>query len=221
MPVAHAYRKPDDLPDTIPVFPLDGALVLPRAPLPLNIFEPRYLNMVDDALMGARLIGMVQTAPGGQEDAPALADVGCVGRITSFTETPDSRYLITLSGVCRFRVVEELRAKTPYRQVRADFARYDHDLRVKPDNAEIDRAELIKVLRVYLEANELKADWSSIESAPVETLVNSLAMICPFDPPEKQALLEAETLRDRSQALAALMRMSALSGTDGSSSSMQ
>ncbi len=221
MTAPHVYRKPDDLPSIIPVFPLDGALVLPRAPLPLNIFEPRYLNMVDDALSGARLIGMVQTRAGEGRSGPALAHVGCVGRLTSYTETPDGRYLITLSGVCRYRVLSEEAAPTPYRQARVDYAPYAHDLE-PPGRTDLPAMDpLMEVLRRYLDANGLKAEWAAIQTAPPETLINSLAMICPFEPAEKQALLEARTLADRRDALVTLMRMSAAASPDGSDTSVQ
>lgn len=219
MPGPQTYRAVEDLPSVIPVFPLDGALVLPRAPLPLNIFEPRYLAMVDDAMSGNRLIGMVQTAPSDNE-TPGLASVGCVGRLTSYTETPDGRYLITLSGVCRYRTTEELTVTTPYRQAQVDFAPFAADL-ASEDDTDLDTAELIDVLRAYLDVNGLKAEWGSIETAPAETLINSLSMICPFEPQEKQALLEAVKLEDRRDALVALMRMGAVAGPDGPPPSMQ
>jgi Lon protease-like protein len=211
---AHAYRKPRDLPQTIAIFPLDGALLLPRAVLPLNIFEPRYLNMVDDALAGSRLIGMIQTRAGGPQQQPDLQSVGCVGRLTSFAETPDGRYLISLTGICRFAVAEELAAATPYRQVRVAWESFAADLAPPSLPASFDRGELLAVLKTFLASNDLAADWSSIESAPPETLINSLAMVCPFDEGEKQALLEARTLADRIDALMTLMRLRA-AGPDG------
>jgi Lon protease-like protein len=212
---AFAYRKPRDLPDSIPVFPLDGALLLPRSVLPLNIFEPRYLNMVDDVLGGKRLIGMIQTRPGADVgERPELAGVGCVGRLTSFSETLDGRYLITLTGVCRFAPVEELDGGTPYRQVRASYDRFAADLTVPALPTGFDRAELLSVLRAFLVSNDLAADWSSVENAPPETLINSLCMVCPFDAAEKQALLEAPTIDDRRETLLTLMRMRAV-GPDG------
>lgn len=212
---AYGYRKPDDLPRVIPVFPLDGALLLPRAPLPLNIFEPRYLNMIDDVFSGERVIGMVQTRPGGDKEKPALREVGCAGRVTSYAETPDGRYLITLTGVARFRVEAELRVKSPYRQVTANFAPFARDLEEPPAANAFDRDELMGVLKDYLHASNLDAEWSSVETAPPETLVNSLAMVCPFTPADKQALLEAATLAERRDALIALMRFAAAGGPDG------
>jgi len=211
---ASAYRKPSDLPDTFPVFPLDGALLLPRTALPLNIFEPRYLNMIDDALAGGRLIAMIQTVAGGPPEAPHLQDVGCIGRLTSFTETPDSRYLISLTGICRFSVVAELGTPTPYRQVQGDFEPFAADLTPLDPDRGFNRVELMDTLRAFLVSNDLAADWASVENAPAETLINTLAMVCPFDAPEKQALLEAATINDRYDALMTVMKLRA-AGPDG------
>src|SRR5215217_6982897 len=187
-PMPTGYRKAADLPQAIPVFPLDGALLLPGGQLPLNIFEPRYLNMVDDAMAGDRLIGMVQTRAGDRE-RPPLAPVGCLCLETSFAETPDGRYMITLTGLCRFEVGDELPVRTPYRQVRARFDR-------------------------YLDHRGLGIEWETAEAAPVDSLVNSLAMGLPFDAAEKQALLEAVTIEDRANALTALLEIDAAGGDD-------
>ena len=218
-----AYRKIDDLPLVIPVFPLDGVLLLPGGQLPLNIFEPRYLNMLDDAMSGERIIGMIQTRAGGDHQRPALAPVGCAGRVTSFAETSDGRYLITLTGVCRFRAGEELPVRTPYRQVRANFAPYEADLREEPAGTrtatEIDR--LMVALRRYLDHRGLAIDWGDAESAPSDALINSLAMALPFDPMEKQALLEAETIFERKATLTALLEIDAAGGDDDEPTSIQ
>ena len=223
-----AYRKIGDLPLVIPVFPLDGALLLPGGQLPLNIFEPRYLNMLDDAMSGERIIGMIQTRPtvgGKAEDPqrPPLAPVGCAGRVTSFAETSDGRYLITLTGVCRFRAGEELPARTPYRQVRADFSPYEADLREDGAGArtaaDIDR--LLTALRRYLDHRGLAIDWGDAESAPSDALINSLAMALPFDPMEKQALLEAETIFERKATLTALLEIDAVGSDDDEPTSIQ
>ncbi|MBI1360247.1 MAG: peptidase S16 [Alphaproteobacteria bacterium] len=204
----HIYRKPADLPAEIPVFPLGGAVLFPKSVLPLNIFEPRYLNMVDDALSGSRLIGMIQPAGlVGQGEHPDLADIGCVGRLTSFQETDDGRYLIALQGVARFGVIEETTRATPYRTVRADWSRYPEDLALDAEPPSLKREDLTTALKDYLERNGLNADWSSISEAPVEMLINSLSTGCPFTNPEKQALLEARTLQDRCSALIALLVM--------------
>lgn len=213
------YRKAVDLPLAIPVFPLDGALLLPGGQLPLNIFEPRYLNMVDDAMAGDRLIGMVQTRGGGRE-RPELAAVGCVGRITNFAETSDGRYLITLTGVCRFAVGEELPVRTPYRQVRASFDRYEGDLQPAGADTTLDRKGFLAALGAYLEHRGLGIEWDSAEAAPIDALINSLAMGLPFEAAEKQALLEAVTLEDRAATLTALLEIDAAGG-DNDPSALQ
>jgi Lon protease-like protein len=208
------YRKTADLPDTLPVFPLPGALVFPRWELPLNIFEPRYLNMFDDAMRGHRLIGMVQSM-GGTRERPEIARVGCAGRITSYAETDDGRYLVTLTGICRFAVKQELAVTTPYRQVTPRWDAFAADLYPASEDGLPDRSELILSLRTYAAMHGLQADWSAVEDAPMETLVHALAAGCPFPAPEKQALLEAVSLADRARTLIALMAMSASGGDDG------
>jgi uncharacterized protein len=204
------YRKPSDFPVAIPVFPLGGALLFPRAVLPLNIFEPRYLSMVDAALVGHRLIGMIQPAgliSSATTQTPDLAEVGCAGRITGFQETEDGRYLIALTGISRFRVTEEIRHDGPYRIVRADWATFSQDLNTQAAVDETVRASLVAALHAYLDRSGLKADWSAVEDAPVDSLINSLSAGCPFTNPEKQALLEARTLEDRCAALITLLQM--------------
>jgi Lon protease-like protein len=207
--VAGGYRKVADLPAVIPVFPLDGALLLPRGAMPLQIFEPRYLNMIDDAMSGERMIGMIQTRPGGERGKPRLARVGCAGRITSYAETGDGRYIITLTGVCRFETGEELAIATPYRQVRADFGLFAADLEADDDAIEFERAPFLNLLRRYLDHRGLGIEWEAVNAAPGPTLVNILAMGLPFDPAEKQALLEAPGLEERRAALAALLEIDA------------
>ena len=192
------------LPGSVPIFPLSGALLLPGGRLPLNIFEPRYLNMVGDALAGDRMIAMVQPCAEGEE-APEVYRTGCVGRLISFSETDDGRYLITLQGLIRFEVAEELALRNGYRRVRPDYARYRADL--DEEEAEIERSELMSALRDYFDATGVSGDWDAIEQAPNERLVTSLAMGCPFEPPEKQALLEAMTLAERSQIMTAMLQM--------------
>lgn len=218
--MAIAYRKAAEFPDRIPVFPLSGALLLPRAPLPLNIFEPRYLNMVDDALIGDRLIGMVQTVAGGAPETPALAPVGCVGRLTSYSETSDGRYLITLSGLCRYVIKGEAKTNLPYRMADVDFAPFEHDLS-SPNMASFDRAAFLETLSGYLRAHDLDAEWEALDNAPPEILVNSLAMICPFSAAEKQALLEAETVASRLDTLTALMKIESASSANNGSTGLQ
>ena len=212
--MAH-YRKTADLPDTLAIFPLPGALVFPRWELPLNIFEPRYLNMIDDAMRGHRLIGMIQSLGGGTRERPEIARVGCAGRLTSYSETDDGRYLITLTGICRFAVKEELAVTTPYRQVRPDWESYAADLFAAPETGMPDRANLIRAFRAFASAQGLQADWGAIEEAPMETLVNALSAGCPFTAPEKQALLEAPTLAGRAETLIALLEIGGSGGSDG------
>lgn len=198
-----------DLPEIIPVFPLSGALLLPRGQMPLNVFEPRYLAMVDAALAGDRMIGIIQ--PERDEDIdganPALRSVGCAGRITGFSETDDGRYLITLTGISRFRVLEEVSGDTPYRQCRITADLYAGDF-VVTGESEVDRATLIGVFRAYLDAHNLEADWDSVDSASNESLVNAIAMLSPYGPAEKQALLEAPDLKTRAETLVALTEVS-------------
>ncbi|MDP1778253.1 MAG: LON peptidase substrate-binding domain-containing protein [Brevundimonas sp.] len=219
--MAQGYVKAADLPQVIPVFPLPGAILLPRGQLPLNIFEPRYLNMIDDAMAGDRIIGMIQPQ-GGPQRLPGLSPIGCAGRITSFAETSDGRYLITLTGCARFRLGSEIPTQTPYRQIRADFAPFEADLSAPPvDDVGLDRDGLLDALRAYLETRGLDIDWDTAETAPPEALINSLSMALPFDPPEKQALLEAASLTDRSTVLPALLTLDAAGVGDGEAPSMQ
>ncbi|GAA0870821.1 LON peptidase substrate-binding domain-containing protein [Brevundimonas basaltis] len=219
--MAQGYHRAADLPQVIPVFPLPGAILLPRGQLPLNIFEPRYLNMIDDAMAGDRIIGMIQPRPGARA-APGLSPVGCAGRITSFAETSDGRYLITLTGCARFRLGSELPSQSPYRQVRADFTPFEADLAPPPvDDVGLDREGLLDALRAYLETRGLEIDWDTAETAPPEALINSLSMALPFEPAEKQALLEAASLTDRSSVLTALMTIDAAETGDGDAPSMQ
>jgi uncharacterized protein len=202
---AFGYRKPADLPQTIALFPLEGAVLYPRGVLALNIFEPRYLNMIDDALGEQRLIGMIQPAVGHeQETAPDLAEVGTVGRITTFSETDDGRYLVTLTGIARFNFEREIKAGSPYRQALVSYDAFASDFAPSSDRS-IDRETLMKSLKTYAALHGFQVDWESVEQAPTETVINVAAQICPFDPVAKQALLEAETLEDRSRALIALL----------------
>ena len=201
------YLKPEDLPETIPVFPLTGALLLPGGQLPLNIFEPRYLSMVDDALASHRLIGMVQPVFGAERaehasEAPDLCQVGCIGRVTSFAETGDGRYIVSLTGVCRYRLIEEMRGDKSYRLFR--IAPFITDLTARDEEKSVDREALLAAFKAYLDANKLEADWESVERASNATLVNSMAMMSPYGPAEKQALLEAPDLKTRAETLIAI-----------------
>jgi len=207
MPMNAQYRGPIDLPEVIPVFPLPGALLLPRGQMPLNIFEPRYLAMVDDSLRdGHRLIGMIQpdASHAGDADNPPLFKVGCVGRITQLAESGDGRYLLELTGVARFRIVQELPVKTDYRQCRVSYAPFTDDFIARKGEDDVDREAVLKALRAFMKANDLKADWEGIDQAPNEALVNALSMMSPYGPPEKQALLEAPDLKTRAELLVAI-----------------
>jgi hypothetical protein len=196
---------PADLPTRIPVFPLGGAILLPRATMPLNIFEPRYLEMVRDAMAGDRVIGMIQPRnPAGNR--PSLYGVGGLGKITQFSETGDGRFLIALTGLIRFQLVEELATTTPYRQIMADFAPFAADWGDPEPLSATTRAALEDSLHRYLDTQGLSADWDSIRSADDESLVNTLSVVCPFAEAERQALLEAEDLAARTDLLATLMQ---------------
>jgi Lon protease-like protein len=213
------YKGPDDLPGVIAIFPLAGALLLPRGQMPLNIFEPRYLAMIDDAFRsGARLIGMIQpdpVHPGPDKDKPHLFGVGCVGRITQLAESGDGRYLIQLTGVARFRVEEELAVGTLYRQCRVSYQPFVADFTARKGEEEVDRKALLRTLADFLKANQLKADWEGIENAPNEALVNALAMMSPYGTAEKQALLEAPDLKSRAEILIAVTEIELAKGKTG------
>jgi uncharacterized protein len=205
------------LPQTIALFPLSGALLLPEGQLPLNIFEPRYLKMIDDVLGGARSIGMIQPRdlPKKTDMAPALYKVGCAGRITSFRESGDGRYLVTLTGVRRFQLIEEIDVEAPYRTARIDWDAFNIDAHKDTSGEDIDREVFVEIMSDYLDTEGLKTDWDAVEEAPIESLVASLAMGCPFAPNEKQALLEAITVADRAKILMALMEMSGAADEPG------
>ena len=205
-----------DLPETIPVFPLPGALLLPRARLPLNIFEPRYLAMLDDTLKtGHRLIGMIQpfAVPEGQEPA-RLHHIGCAGRVTAFQETEDGRYLITLSGVSRFRLGAFQDGFAPYLRASVDWSSFERDLGRAESDPGFDRDGFLGTLARFFDSAQLSSDWDSLKGAEVELLVNSLSILCPFDPEEKQALLEAPTLANRRETLVTLMEFALRSSGD-------
>jgi Lon protease-like protein len=224
MPINATYQSAGDLPDVIPIFPLPGALLLPRGQMPLNIFEPRYLAMIDDALRaGHRLIGMIQpdAAHPGTEHKPNLFKVGCVGRITQIAETGDGRYLLQLTGVVRYRIDAELEVTTPYRQCRVLYAPFIDDFIPRKGEGEVDRASLLQALSEFLKANDLKADWEGIENAPNEALVNALAMMSPYDSAEKQALLEAPDLKTRAEILVAVTEIELAKKTTGGETPLQ
>ena len=224
MPMNAAYHRPSDLPTVIPVFPLPGALLLPRGQMPLNIFEPRYLEMIDDSLRdGHRLVGMIQPDPAhpGSEDKPRLFKIGCVGRITQFAETGDGRYLIQLTGIARFRIEEELNVATAYRQCRVSYVPFANDFIARKGEEQVDRAALLEALSAFLKANNLKTDWEGIENAPNEALVNALAMMSPYGTAEKQALLEAPDLKTRAEILVAVTEIELAKKTAGGDTPLQ
>ena len=206
-----------DLPDMVPIFPLPGALLLPRARLPLHIFEPRYLAMLDDVLKSSdRMIGMIQPDMSHPEtpDGPALLRIGCAGRVTQFSEADDGRYFITLSGASRFRITEEITGFAPYRRARVDWQGFEADLGPVQGDPGFDRHGFMKLLDRYLAANSLETDWESLEDAEDEMLVNSLSILLKFDPEDKQALLEAPTLTDRRETLVTLVEYALRGGDD-------
>ncbi len=200
----------DALPAEIAVFPLSGALLLPDGRLPLNIFEPRYLAMTEDSLAAGRMFGMVQPDPGAPRGAtgPGLYRIGCLGRLTSFAETEDGRFLVTLTGMVRFRVAEELEMRRGYRRVRADYGAFQADLQPAAP-PELDRPGLLAALRPFFKARGIEANWEAVEQTEDAALVTTLAMVCPFEVPEKQALLEAATPAERAAMLIALLQMGA------------
>lgn len=221
MSINKPYRGPDELPDIIPIFPLNGALLLPGGQLPLNIFEPRYMAMVDDAMRADRIVGMVQltTATSATAAQPPLYEMGCAGRITSLEESGDGRYLVTLTGIARYRIAEELSSVTLYRRCRVDFRPFIRDFDEETERDAVDRAGVIRALRRFAETHKLTVDWDGIDAAPSDLLVNALAMMSPFGPKEKQALLEAPDLKTRADVLIAIAEMDV--ARDGTTSTLQ
>lgn len=219
------YHHPEDLPGTVPLFPLSGAILLPRAQLPLNVFEPRYLAMIDWVLAHDRVIGIIQPDETAAGESPKgtnvpLKPIGCVGRLTAYQELDDGRLLISLNGVCRFRLAAEAETDEPFRLCNVEYTDFAHDLVRGGGEDEVDREGLLHTLKDYLEANRLAADWEAIANAPTELLVNSLSVISPFGPEEKQALLEAHDLKGRAEVLAALAQME-LAADDRSGGQLQ
>ncbi len=215
-----AYDGPDAMPASLPLFPLPGALLLPRGQMPLNIFEPRYLAMVDHAIRNDRLIGMIQPNPDRAETAP-LFTVGCAGRITQFAETGDGRYLITLTGVARFRLLRERAVDTPFLQYDVDWSPFASDFAARFGEDQVDRVSVLKALKDFAEANSVPVDWDSVTDAPNEALVNALSMMSPFGVREKQALLEAENLRARGEMLVAITEMELAKAAGGGDTPLQ
>jgi Lon protease-like protein len=210
------YENAAELPLTLPIFPVAGALLLPRRPIQLTVFEPRYLAMLDDALSGERLIGIIQPSAGDDSVGAAaeLYPVGCVGRIVQYAEIGDRRCFLTLMGVARFRIGEELTVMTPYRIVRPDYAGFAADFREGAGESEVDRQGLIAALRDFAKANDLKIDWDDVEKAPNEALVNALSMMSPYGAKEKQALLEASDLKSRAEILVAISQIELARGAE-------
>lgn len=224
MGLAQRYRRPADLPPRIAVFPLRGAILLPRATLPLNIFEPRYLTMIDDVMSGDRVLGILQPSRTEDEESSespsgksfGLHRVGCAGRITSYQELDDGRYVITLTGLMRFNVIDEAETGKPYRVMSVSYDRFAPDLTTGLGEESVDRPNLLRVLKSYLEANALKTDWAAIQRASNEYLINALSVMCPYGPEEKQALLEAADLKTRAEVLVALAEIElASNGSSG------
>jgi hypothetical protein len=218
MKLNRTYRQPKEMPLVLPVFPLAGALLLPRRPIQLTIFEPRYLSMLDDALAGERLIGIIQPSgdDAAEEPAPELYPIGCAGRIVQYAEIGDDRCFLTLMGVARFRVAMEQTTMTPYRLVRADFSDFADDFDEGAGESAVDRDGLVEALRAFADANKLKIDWDDIAKASNETLVNGLAMLSPYGAKEKQALLEAANLKSRAEILVAISQMELARSADAS-----
>jgi len=203
------YRKPIDLPKVIPVFPLSGALLLPRTDLPLSIFEPRYLAMIEDAMVSNRIIGIIQPLENDDADKPKLETVGCAGRITSYSETDDGRLLITITGVCRFTVKKEVKSDCPYRQVAVDYKSYAIDFVNETGARSVNRDQLITAFRQYLEANNMSADWQEVQSVSTEVLVNTLSLLAPSD------------LKSRADVLVALTEIALAKSATGKSQRLQ
>jgi uncharacterized protein len=215
-----SYDGPREMPGVIPVFPLSGALLLPRGQMPLNIFEPRYMAMMDHALAGDRLIGIVQPHPE-KGDLGGLYAVGCAGRITQFAESGDGRYLITLTGIARFRLLPEVNAKTPFLQYSVDWSDFADDYTARKNEEAVDRKGVLEALRKFSDANSVQVDWDSVKGAPNEALVNALSMMSPYGPREKQALLEAPDLKSRGDMLIAITEMEIAKSASGGDTTLQ
>jgi len=218
-----SYTSAEDISQIIPVFPLTGALLLPSAQMPLNIFEPRYLEMVDDAINGDKLIGIIQPCLKTSDvdgAPPKLSKVGCLGRIVAFQESGDGRYLINLAGICRYEILEELSVNTEYRQCKIQC--FQNDLNTSNLGLEeLDRQALLSAFKKYLDVNDMDADWDSISNTDTETLLTALCMMSPFNPAEKQALLEANDLKSRCETLIAISEMHLAKQKDDNTSTLQ
>jgi Lon protease-like protein len=228
--LAQRYRRPADLPPRIPVFPLRGAILLPRATLPLNVFEPRYLSMIDDVMSGSRVLGILQPTGNADDDATesesplgksfGLHRIGCAGRITTYNELDDGRYVITLTGLVRFAIIDEATTDKPYRIMSVSYDRFAQDLTEGLGEERVDRENLLRVLKTYLEVNRLKTDWQAVQRASNEFLINALSVMAPYGPEEKQALLEAADLKTRAEVLVALAEIE-LASNGGNGTTLQ
>ena len=223
---AERYRGAADLPQQVPVFPLRRAILLPRASLPLTIFEPRYIAMIDDVMSGARVLAIVQPAASQTEESPAgksveLRRVGCVGRVTAYRELDDGRFAIALTGIARCTLLGEVPSPKLFRTFKVDVGRFLDDFVAGSGEKEVDRQALLATLKRYLEAHRQRVDWSAISKSSNEDLVNLLAIASPYGPEEKQALLEAPTLKERAEMLTALAEMELAAGAGGSGSTLQ
>ena len=205
--IIRRYSNISELPGKLPLFPLAGALLLPRVDMPLNIFESRYISMIDDAMARNRLIGIIQPVEGDKKDKPQLESIGCAGRITAYAEADDGRLLITLTGICRFALRGEARMVHEYRDGKVDYSDFAGDLAVASGDANVNRAELLMAFRNYLEANRMTTNWQEVEAVSTEVLVNTLSLLAPYPPRDKQALLEAPDLKSRAEVLVALTEL--------------
>ncbi len=219
--MAQRYQTVADLPKQIPLFPLSGALLLPRTDLPLNVFEPRYVAMVEAAIAGDRIIGMIQPDEADGTKKPKLEKVGCAGRITSYSEADDGRFMITITGVCRFVLKREPKVETPFRQGSVDYKPFAVDLVVGNGAPSVNRQQLIEAFRQFLEANNMTTNWDEVNSVSTEVLVNTLSLLAPYPPREKQALLEAPDLKSRAEVLVALTELALKKSLSGNSTRMQ
>ncbi len=217
-----SYLCAEDVPEIIRIFPLSAALLLPGAHMPLNVFEPRYLSLVDDALKTDRLVGMIQPSfeEGESEDTSNLCTVGCVGRITAFQEVGDGRYLLNLSGICRFRVLTEAKSENGYRRCHVKLFASDL-VEDQADAIDVNREELLATFKAYLDANEMEADWEGVSAASTGMLVNTLAMMSPYGPAEKQALLEAPDLKTRAETLIAITEFALAKSSQSAGTTLQ
>jgi uncharacterized protein len=214
------YTGPQGMPENLPVFPLSGALLLPRGQMPLNIFEPRYMAMIDHALSTSRLIGMVQPNPDSNQSAN-LYNTGCVGRITQLAESGDGRYLVTLTGIARFKLKEELHVDSAFRQFSVDWSAFGADYIPRYGEEAVDRTAVLDALKSFSKANDLPVDWDSVKDAPNEALVNALCMMCPYGIREKQALLESTDLKTRGDMLVAITEMELAKVSNGGDTTLQ